>query len=163
MIKNRSIFQTSSFTGALNFGGKSVRKKRGTATLMLTSLIDAFSILVVYLLMFFSSTGEMTYVSSDIELPKANLIERLDRYSIIQIKKAGYFVEDTELKADGLVSYLVDLKKKLNEQHSQMAEDQTETITIQADKTVKYDRLSAVIQACSHAGFSNIKFAVLGE
>ena len=159
----RSIFQTSAFTGTLGFRNQSMRKKRGAATLMLTSLIDAFSILVVYLLMFFSSTGEMTYVSSDIELPKANLIERLDRYSIIQIKKTGYFVEDTELKSEDIVSYLVDLKKKLNEKHSQSKAEQTETITIQADKTVPYDRLSPVIQACSHAGFSNIKFAVLGE
>ena len=164
MVKDCSIFQTNVFTGPLGARGQSVRKKRRSATLMLTSLIDAFSILVVYLLMFFSSTGEMTYVSSDIDLPKANIIERLDRYSIIQIKKAGYFVEDTELKADDLVSYLVDLKKKLNKTHSnQLTEGQKDTITIQADKAVKYDRLSPVIQACSHAGFSNIKFAVLGE
>ena len=158
----RSTFQSLAFRGALSSRGKVIRKKKGSATLMLTSLIDAFSILVVYLLMFFSSTGEMTYVSSDIDLPKASVIERLDRYSIIQIKKEGYFVEDTELKADDLVSYLVDLKKKLNVRPSK-SEDQKETITVQADKTVKYDRLSPVIQACSHAGFSNIKFAVLGE
>ena len=160
----RSIFQTAVFTGSLCSRGKAVRKKRGTAVLMLTSLIDAFSILVVYLLMFFSSTGEMTYVSSDIDLPKANVIERLDRYSIIQIKKEGYFVEDTELQADDLVSHLVDLKRKLNKSSSnQKDESQKDTITILADKTVQYDRLSPVIQACSHAGFSNIKFAVLGE
>ena len=164
MFKSHSIFQTVAFTGSLSSSRKSIRKKRGTATLMLTSLIDAFSILVVYLLMFFSNTGEMTYVSSDIDLPKANILERLDRYSIIQIKQAGYFVEDTELKADELVAYLVDLKKKLNKEYSSQAEtDQKETITIQADKTIKYDRLSPVIQACGHAGFSNIKFAVLGE
>ena len=104
----------------------------------------------------------MTYVSSDIDLPKANVIERLDRYSIIQIKKTGYFVEDTELKKDNLVSYLVDLKRSLNKSQANQ-EDQKDTITIQADKTIKYDRLSPVIQACSHAGFSNIKFAVLAE
>ncbi|MCZ0933254.1 MAG: biopolymer transporter ExbD [Oligoflexia bacterium] len=161
--KARSIFQTTAFMGPLRSKGNPVKKKRGAAVLMLTSLIDAFSILVVYLLMFFSSTGEMTYVSSDIDLPKANVIERLDRYSIIQIKKEGYFVEDTELKADDLVSYLVDLKKQLNGNHSNQVGDQKDTITIQADKTVKYSRLSPVIQACSHAGFSNIKFAVLGE
>ncbi|MDE0092353.1 MAG: biopolymer transporter ExbD, partial [Oligoflexia bacterium] len=62
-------------------------------------------------------------------------------------------------------SYLVDLKKRLNKawSSSQGDENQRDTITIQADKTVQYDRLSPVIQACSHAGFSNIKFAVLGE
>ena len=161
-FNKRSTFQSLAFRGPLSSRGKAIRKKKGSATLMLTSLIDAFSILVVYLLMFFSSTGEMTYVSSDIDLPKASIIDRLDRYSIIQIKKEGYFVDDIELKVDDLVSYLVDLKKKLNTSLSQ-SEEQKETITIQADKTVKYDRLSPVVQACSHAGFSNIKFAVLGE
>ena len=158
--KSQSVFQSQAF-GELR---KVSRKRKTTATLMLTSLIDAFSILVVYLLMFFSNTAEMAYVSSDIELPKASVIERLDRYSIIQIKKDGYFVEDKELKINNLVPYLVDLKKKLNQNSdSKENKDQKETITIQADKTVKYNRLSAIIQACSHAGFSHIKFAVLGE
>lgn len=163
MFKSYFAGKNSFFSG--DFVTKnSTRNKRQAGSLMLTSLIDAFSILVVYLLMFFSSTAEMTYVSSDIDLPKANLIERLDRYSIIQVKKQGYFVEELELKGDGIVSYLVDLKKQLNQSKSDFdSEDHQETITIQADKTIEYKRLSQVIQACSHAGFSNIKFAVLGE
>ena len=106
----------------------------------------------------------MTYVSSDINLPKASTIERLDRYSIIKIKKEGYFVEEQQLTQDSLVPYLVNLKKKLNKfSYQEEEEDQRDTITIQADKKVKYKRLSPIIQACSHAGFSNIKFAVLAE
>lgn len=163
LLRSRSCFQNS-FSGLLSSRGKTIKRRRAVATLMLTSLIDAFSILVVYLLMFFSSTGEMTYVSSDIELPKAVSIERLDRYSILQVKKEGYFVENRQLTRENLVPYLVELKRKLNRSLLQKGEaDQKETITIQADKAVKYDRLSAVIQACSHAGFSNIKFAVLSE
>ena len=163
-FKSRSVFQNQAVSKPLFSRGARGKKKKMVATLMLTSLIDAFSILVVYLLMFFSNTGEMTYVSSDIDLPKASAIERLDRHSIIQIKKEGYFVEERELTRENLIYYLVNLKKKLNQFSFQEGEtDQRETITIQADKTVKYVRLSAVIQACSHAGFSNIKFAVLGE
>ena len=160
---SHSIFQTQ-LVGPLSSRRKTIKRKRMTAVVMLTSLIDAFSILVVYLLMFFSNTGEMTYVNADIDLPKASMIERLDRYSILQIKKEGYFVEERKLTRESLVPYLVSLKKKLNQSPFQEGEeDQRETITIQADKTVKYNRLSTVIQACSHAGFSNIKFAVLAE
>ena len=160
-FRNQSVFQSSTFSGCLSSKGKIAKKKKAVATLMLTSLIDAFSILVVYLLMFFSSAGEMTYVSSDIDLPKATVIERLDRYSIIQIKKQGYFVEEKQLHPDHLVSYLVKLKQRLNS--SSDNSDQRETVTIQADRAVKYSRLSPVIQACGHAGFSHIKFAVLVE
>lgn len=163
--KSRSVFQGRAFSGVISSRGKrNGKKKKALAVLMLTSLIDAFSILVVYLLMFFSDAGEMAYVSSDIDLPKASTIERLDRYSIIQVKKHGYFVEERELTPKKMLPYLVDLKKRLNRSVDQNGgEAQAETITIQADKTVKYSRLSPIIQACSHAGFSNIKFAVLSE
>ncbi|MGI9549091.1 MAG: ExbD/TolR family protein [Bdellovibrionales bacterium] len=158
-ILNHSFVNQSSL---LNLkGGQKKRKKIGE-TLMLTSLIDAFSILVVYLLMFFSNTGEMTYVNSEINLPKATTIERLDRYSIIQIKKEGYFVEDENIPEDKLVPFLLSLKQKLAKNlHGDNKE--LETITIQADKSIKYEQLSSVIQACSHVGFSEIKFAVLSE
>lgn len=161
-MNTRSVFKTSYCAGPLMAKAKSVRKKRIVGTLMLTSLIDAFSILVVYLLMFFSDTAEMTYVSSDIQLPKASSIERLDRFSIIQIKPQGYFVDQKELNEEDIVAYLVDLKKTKN--LSQLdSEELKDTITIQADKSISYSRLSPVIQACSHAGFSHIKFAVLSE
>lgn len=162
-LKSQSLFQNQVF-GPFSSRAKKGKRKRVIGILMLTSLIDAFSILVVYLLMLFSNTGEMTYVSSDINLPKASSIERLDRYSIIKIKKEGYFVEEQKLTKDSLVPYLVNLKKKLNQSsHQKGEEEQGDTITIQADKRVQYKRLSPIIQACSHAGFSNIKFAVLGE
>ena len=109
---SHSIFQTQ-LVGPLSSRRKTIKRKRMTAVVMLTSLIDAFSILVVYLLMFFSNTGEMTYVNSDIDLPKASMIERLDRYSILQIKKEGYFVEERKLTRESLVPYLVSLKKKI--------------------------------------------------
>lgn len=131
---------------------------------MLTSLIDAFSILVVYLLMFFSDTSELNYISDGLELPKARLIERLDRYFILSVKKEGYFVEDKKLSSDELVSYLFSLKKKLEQsQLSYTSKDHKQTITIQADKSISYKKLSPLIQACSQVGFSHIKFAVLGE
>lgn len=131
---------------------------------MLTSLIDAFSILVVYLLMFFSDTAELNYASSGIELPSASVIERLDRYFILSIKKEGYFVEQKELKLESLTAYLLDLRKKLERSEmSYNVKDQKETITIQADKSISYEKLSPVIQACSQVGFSHIKFVVLGN
>ena len=158
-FQSSSVFQSRVFQNSLSQKGKPAKKKKVLATLMLTSLIDAFSILVVYLLMFFSDTGEMAYLSSDIDLPKANVIERLDRRSIVQIKKDGYFVEDRKLSAKELVPYLIRLKKRL----SRSSSDEGEAITVQADKSVRYKQLSKVVQALGHVGFSHIQFAVLSE
>lgn len=155
-IVNSGLVKTSILKGR----NASKQKKKTSATLMLTSLIDAFSILVIYLLMFFSSTGEMMYVNAEINLPKATTLERLDRHSIIQVRQEGYFVEDQKIEKSKLNSFLVSLKKSLS---SSSNTDSNRTITIQADKKIKYSQLSSIIQACSHAGFSEIKFAVLGE
>ena len=157
-----SFFQrkSSRFLG----GSLSYKKKRVVGSLMLTSLIDAFSILVVYLLMFFSDTAELNYVSSGIELPQASLIERLDRYFILSIKKEGYFVEKQKIELKDLTAYLYNLKKKLEKSEiNYNTKGQRETMTIQADKSIPYQELSPVIQACSHVGFSHIKFVVLGD
>ena len=144
--------------------GNPFTKKRLAGTLMLTSLIDAFSILVVYLLMFFSDTAELNYTSSGIELPSASVIERLDRYFILSIKKEGYFVENKKLELENLTPYLLDLKKKLEKSEMNYnSKEQKQTITIQADKSISYQELSPVIQSCSQVGYSHIKFVVLGE
>ena len=129
---------------------------------MLTSLIDAFSILVVYLLMSFSSSGEMAYMSSDLELPKASTLERLDRHSIIRITEKSYFIENKPVDLKGILPLLVSLKKQLSKRYGETSE-MGETITVQADRKTLYSRLSPVIQACAQAGFGDVKFAVLGK
>jgi len=161
MYNRTSLFQKKS---SRFLGAGSAKKKRAAGTLMLTSLIDAFSILVVYLLMFFSDTAELNYASSGIELPSAKLIERLDRYFILSIKKEGYFVENKQLGLENLTAYLLNLKKKLEKSEmNYSSKGQKQTITIQADKSISYDQLSPVIQACSQVGLSHIKFVVLGQ
>lgn len=49
------------------------------ADLLLTALIDAFSILVIFLLMNFSSTGEILFLSKNMELPKSSQSEILEK------------------------------------------------------------------------------------
>ena len=143
-------------------GEAHISKRDLSQTLMLTSLIDAFSILVVYLLMSFSSTGEMAYMQANVELPKARTLKKLDRHSIVRITPQAYFIEDKEMSEADLVSGLVNLKQALVEEYGEKSPE-IQTVTVQADKKIKYSRLSSVIQACSSAGFSDIKFAVLGE
>ena len=160
MKSSRFIFNNSFLKRYSVLNREIVNSKKDLAdTLMLTSLIDAFSILVIYLLMSFSSAGEMSYANSDVKLPKAQTIERLDKYPVIQITKEQYLIEDKKVTSKEMVSILVSLKKSL----AKFSVQDQETITVQADKKIEYSRLSSVIQACSHAGFSNIKFAVLGE
>src|SRR3954470_14891988 len=68
------------------FGKKFVRgKKVGYASLMLTSLVDMFTIIVIFLLMNFSANGEVLYMSKDIKLPDAFHGASLERAPVISV------------------------------------------------------------------------------
>lgn len=134
--------------------------KRGiVADLLLTALIDAFSILVIFLLMSFSSTGDILYISKSMELPKARLAEVLERNPIIKIEDGQLFVEGKIQTQEGLIATLLELRKGFQDTHP--GQEYPGIVTIQADRKIKYEFLNQVVLAASHAGYSDIRFAVL--
>lgn len=134
-------------------------KKSIFAELLLTALIDAFSILVIFLLMSFSSTGEILFMSKDMELPKASQAEILDRSTVVKVQEGQIFLEEKQMTVNELTAELLELRKKFNETHGD--QEFPAVITIQADRRIKYEFLSQIIAAASQAGISDIKFATL--
>lgn len=134
-------------------------KKSLAADLLLTALIDAFSILVIFLLMNFSSNGEILFMSKDMQLPKAALGEMLERNPVIKVEDGKVFLEEKQLTAEALIQELLNLRKTYKETHA--GEEIPSTITVQADRRTKYEALNQVVLACAHAGFSDLKFAVI--
>ncbi|WP_413613205.1 ExbD/TolR family protein [Bdellovibrio sp. HCB-110] len=158
------ILKTSVLTGTLE--GHSIISPRGAklkrhiaADLLLTALIDAFSILVIFLLMNFSSTGEILMIGKNQELPKAHLADVLERNPVIKIDDNKLYVEDKMVDANSITAELLDLRKKYQELHPK--EEFPGIATIQADRRVKYEFLNQVILAMNQAGYSDIKFAVV--
>lgn len=158
------ILKTSVLTGTLE--GQSIITPRGAkfkrqiaADLLLTALIDAFSILVIFLLMNFSSTGEILMIGKNQELPKAHLAEVLERNPVIKIDDGKIFVEDKMVNAKTITAELLELRKKYQDLHPYEAFPGV--ATIQADRRVKYDFLNQVILGMNQAGYSDIKFAVV--
>ncbi len=129
------------------------------ATLMLTSLVDAFSILVVYLLMSYSSSGEILFISKDMVLPTASMAEDLDRQVIVKYEKGKYYVEDEELELKDLFSKLLGMRKEFQKKYPELEFENK--IIIQADRNVEYGHLNTVIHAGAQAGYEEIKFAVM--
>lgn len=137
------------------------RSKRNLAAkLMLTSLIDAFSILVIYLLVNFSTTGEILYLSKGMELPAAAKTDLLERNTVVKIEKNKIFIENQEVKVSQLAKVLMGLKKEKGVEDRQGSE---RSLTIQADRREEFRILSPVIAAGGIAGFSDIHFAVLQD
>ena len=158
------ILKTSVLSGVLESNSilapKGQHAKRHiVAELLLTALIDAFSILVIFLLMSFSSTGEILMIGKDQELPKARLANVLERNPVIKVDDGKLFVEDKLVDANSITAELLDLRKKYQEIHPN--EEFPGIATIQADRRVKYEFLNQIILAMNQAGYSDIKFAVV--
>lgn len=142
----------------LNPKGKRA-KKEIYADLLLTALIDAFSILVIFLLMSFSSSGDILYISKGMELPKAGMAQELERQPVVRIEPDKMYVEDKIVTRDTLVETLLEIREK----YQKTGQTFPGIITIQADRRVTYEALSPIVQAANQAGFSDIQFAVIGR
>lgn len=151
-----SILKGSSI---LNPGNGGTRKRSIVADLLLTALIDAFSILVIFLLMNFSSTGEILFMNKNMELPKATQAEFLDRHPVVKIDEGKLYLENKEVAANELTGALLELRKKHQELRPQ--EEFPSVVTVQADRRVKYEVLNQVVVAAAQSGMSDIKFAIL--
>ncbi len=166
MIANQRILSETAIHGILA-GESYINPEYGrhtrtvTGDLLLTALIDAFSILVIFLLLSFSATGELLFIPKDQELPKASLGEVLERNPIVKIDGTTFYVEEKEIKQDELIASLIELRKQFAE--TRPGEEYPGIVTVQADRRVKYEVLNQIVTAASAAGFGDIRFAVLAK
>ena len=165
MVGKQSLLEQTALTSplmsgsALNPRGCKQSRKEMAAPLMLTSLVDAFSILVIYLLMHFSASGEILMVTKDQELPKAKNTVDLIRQTIVKIDDGKYYVEDQEVSADGLVGKLLEIRQQF--QKDRPGEEVPDKLIVQADRRTPYKILNSIVHAGAETGYAEIKFAVV--
>ena len=149
-------------------GGKKIKLNED---LLLTPLIDMFVILVVFLIMSFSASGELVSISKDIQLPKATTTAELERAPIIQISAntvavEGIKVGDSEdlLREDDMrIQDLTDKLQEMRKVDEMMHPGQPfkGQIIINCDKDIDFKLLKKVMYACTEAGYVNFNYAVL--
>lgn len=137
---------------------RSARVKRTiVSSLLLTSLVDAFSILVIFLIM--NSASSQAPLSSDgLNLPSSHQSYEITEGHTVKIKDGRYFVngESTSLGALEMALAKVFKIKKANI-------DQSHSLIILADKEMDYSSLNPIMLAGSKAGFQQFKFAVVSD
>lgn len=130
-------------------------KRTMFASLMLTSLVDAFSILVIFLLMNTSANQESLDVdTSRLALPRAADSELIMQGVTVRIEGTSIVVDKEVVPKQQLVS-------RLKQIYAAAPETKREGLIIVADKSLGYEELNPVILAGSQAGFSKFKFAVI--
>lgn len=138
-----------------------MKKKKNAAqnlalALPLTSLIDAFSIIVIYLLIGTQNSGIESTVPTSLNLPIAQNSISLEKVTpTLRIEKGVYRLNDEVVPVAALGEKLSELKKQSQEQN------QTLELLVQADQEMKYQELDPLLRASSESGFEKMKFAVV--
>jgi biopolymer transport protein ExbD len=158
------------------------RKKHGVFDIDITSLLDILTILLVFLLQSYNSSGVIINVPKDIELPRS-VSETQNNFGVnVQVSKSQIWIDDKEVvstenvDADQLYdeggrrivplyNELVKIKETIqqSEKLSPNAKKFSGVANLVIDKTLKYSYLKKVMYSCAAAGFKEFKFVVLSE
>lgn len=165
--------------------------KRGvTAMLSLTAMVDMFTVLVIFLLQNYNTTGEILYIPKEVTLPKANRVNDLKPSLVVTVSAKEVLIDRTpvatfdEVKAatDWVIPNLRDkarvlLEKAKADQEAKLQNklknvvDKTlgkevedpnawRKVTLQADKAIDYLTLKKIMYSIYEAGGGPINFAV---
>lgn len=157
-------------------GGKISHGKKATnAEINVIPMVDMMTMLVIFLLQQYSSTGEVLYMQKDIKLPDAHHGQLIEVAPVVaisgsQIVVTGEKVADVQdldrdsgyLNIPGLEERLRDEKKRWEYLHQQDPEKKWDgQVNIQADRGVPFRIVKRVMYSCGVAGYFNLNFAAL--
>jgi len=144
--------------------------------LSLTSMIDMFSVIILFLIQSFSATGEVFFVNKDINLPEAAHAQVLQRSPIVTVMTDKIVLEGAPVGENA------DINEKLEETDwdlpllARRLEDYKaffETIhpgmkfpgdvIVQADRDIPFVYIKRVMYSLVKIGFVNVNLAVRGE
>jgi biopolymer transport protein ExbD len=153
---------------------KHLEKKAGRAldvSLNLTPMIDMFVVLVIFLLMTFSTSGEILFIQKEIELPSAEQTDELEQAPVITIGAGQVVIEGTAVGRMDDISEdenfeIADLSERLNNLKKNYTtlhptKQFPGEIIIQGDKEIPFRVLKKVMFTCTSVGYLKINFAVL--
>jgi biopolymer transport protein ExbD len=145
-------------------------KGSAVAELPLVSMIDMFTILVIFLLMNFSATGEIFYMPKDVRLPEAKHAHSIDSAPLITVTANEVTLEAEKtgenpmsvVESDAALPRLSAALRQLKELSVASSPDVPfkGKINIQADENIPLQSIKRVMQACIFEGWTGINFAV---
>ena len=157
-------------------GGKAAHGKKTTnAELNVVPMVDMMTMLVIFLLQQFSSTGEVLYMQADIKLPEASHGQPIELAPVVavsaeQVVVTGQKVADvSDLDRDAGYLDIPALEERLREEKKRwdfLNQNDPDrkwdgVVNIQADVKVPFRIVKRIMYSCSVAGYFNMNFAAL--
>lgn len=160
---------------------KKPRRKFVPPKLMLTSMMDMFTIILIFLLFSFSENPEKLKMGNDLELPASNTEAGYNKAVKIILSKKDLRIDDevmAEVRNQKIVglssedpkssSFYQRLKTYREESDSAAADadssrEQPPHVLFLCDKSYSFKTINQVIKTAGMAGYPNFQFAVLEE
>ncbi len=169
---------------------KGGNKRKVVAVLQLTAMVDLFTVLVVFLLQNYATTGDVIFIPKEVSLPDARETRELRPSNVVTLSPLNLQLNNVTLasfdqvKAQedwlveplrrGLVELIAEgerekdrvperIRQAVSEARGAAADalDDFRKITIQADKEIDFLSLKKVMYTATEAGIVQINFAVI--
>ncbi len=161
--------------------GKKKRRAPSEFALNITSMMDMFTIILVFLLQSFSSEDQDVKLRQDVVLPPS-ISERAFKKTVqVYLSDSALIVEDevvakisknkfknAKIKGNKIFPLFNTLEKKrarIMEETAasgKNADDET-VILFMADENTDFDLINKVMKTCGMAGFAKFQFAVMAQ
>lgn len=133
-------------------------KKVMAVSLSLTSMVDMFAILVIFLLVNQNNVEDWVKVEHDIKLPRAKASDTTKKATTVSISTQQIFGDDQAIvetaAAKGPI-VVAPLRKWLLS-----VADKNGYVNVVGDERVPFGTIRRVIATCQNAGFKNVNLAV---
>lgn len=145
------------------------RKKRPSQKLNITSMMDMFTIILVFLLKSYSAEGQLVTPAAGLEIPVSKTDISAKRPPVeIKVSQDEIAVGDKVVaqvkeeinRKEMVIQPLVEILKKEKEAAMKTAEDFKGELMIQGDKNMSYKLLTKVMYSCGQAGYAKQNFVV---
>lgn len=148
------------------------KKGKKSFALMLAPMVDLFSVLVIYLIMNFSSTGEVFFIGKEIKIPQAMKGAPMESFPLVSLVRDRVTLDS--LLDNGAASIFVEekndgnspkLRAKLREIRAMEVKIAGEKgfrgqINVQADIGMDVDEVKKVMKLLIQEGWSTINFII---
>jgi len=155
------------------------KKKKDSASLNITSMMDMFTIILVFLLKSFSAEGSILTNADNLVLPNSASKKKpsevslqlavtqdmilLDNQAVVPTEDARNIPAEA---ADPIITKLTErLDACLNAEKEMVRigalNEVQGKIIVQVDKNIEFDVLFKIMNTCGKAGYNNMNFAVM--
>ena len=160
--------------------GRSMRNRRrkrgdGIVKLNITSMIDMFTLMVVFLLKNYSAQGQLVTPATGLLLPTSSVEKNATEALSIKVSSNTIMVEN-EIVIDSVMyatimgqkDFMIDPLYNVLDRHCKEAKKSSELfktefsgkISIQGDVEIPYNILTRVMYTCGQAGFPTMNLVV---